>query len=285
MSEQRTGAVCAAGRRPGDRGGGFTLVELLVVIAIISLLVTIMMPALSGVIESARRTKCAASLNGIGKALATYENTYTSYPYVPLHGAGWGVQVGGNRSVDPAGETATSRNPSSCLYLLVQERLCVAGMFVCPSAKELPVREAGRFWDFAGGTAVSYSLMNPYGAERYFNPGEGAAPILADAGPYFDPATGLRNNVGVVDLPNADEEAIRRGNSPNHLRAGQNVCLVGGSVKFEPRADVGVDLDNIYTRADESDGTDPRGSIPAPGSDGSAEDQGPAGWLDSYLVP
>ena len=265
--------------------GGFTLIELLVVIAIIALLVTIMVPAMGAIQEMARRAMCAANLRGMGTALATYEGANKSYPYVPLNGAGWGVEIGASRDIDPADGGAHGRNPTSCLYLLVQGRYCQAEMFVCPSTKEAAKAESSRWWDFAGGEAISYALMAPYGPERNFDTGEGAAPILADASPYFDPATGLRNGADVVDCTTADSAAIERGNSPNHKRHGQTVALIGGSARFHRRADVGVDLDNIYTRADEDEGTDGRGSIPAAGADGLAGDQGPAGALDAYLVP
>ena len=107
---------------------------------------------------------------------------------------------------------------------------------------------------------------------------------MADASPYFDPATGLRNEVDLVNWGDGGGSGSA-GNSPNHGGKGQNVAIVGGATKWRRRADVGVNRDNIYTRADDADGTDSGGSIPPPLPDGLAEDQGPAGSLDSYLVP
>jgi len=267
------------------RGAGFTLVELMVVVAIISVLVAILAPAVAHAMELARRAKCAANLDGVGTVLAMYETEHKKYPFVPTGGAGWGVAIGSGRTVDPAGGGAVGRSPSSCLYELVRIEMTTGGIFVCPSAKEAAKREAGEYWDFADGTTISYAVMNPYGSARRFDGAAGAVvPLVADSSPYFDPATGLRNAVDVVDLDTDDVARIRRGNSPNHRGLGQNIMVAGGSTEWVDRADVGCDLDNVYTRADGPDGTDRHGSIPAAGADASAADQGPAGADDSYLV-
>jgi len=274
----------ARGARAGGTAGGFTLVELLVVVGIIALLVTILGPTLSVALELARRSKCATNLHGIGRGLTLYHTAHGTYPYVPTNGAGWGVAIGTSRGIDPAGAAANPRSPSSCLYELVRLKRCPAAMFVCPSSREADKPEAGTYWDFPDGTTVSYALMDPYGPERRFDAAAaGDMPIMADSSPYFDPKTGRRNDAPVVDLAGADNDAARDGNSPNHDRDGQNVAVVGGSTAWRERADVGCDLDNIYTRAGD-DGTDRKGSLPDPGPDADAPDQGPAGRYDSYLV-
>ena len=55
---------------------GFTLVELLVVIAIISLLVSILLPALNKVKEQAKNLVCATNLKGLVVAWTTYASSY-----------------------------------------------------------------------------------------------------------------------------------------------------------------------------------------------------------------
>jgi prepilin-type N-terminal cleavage/methylation domain-containing protein len=58
----------------------FTLVELLVVIAIIGVLVSMLLPAVQMVRESARRTTCQNNLRQLGIAVINYETTLNQYP-------------------------------------------------------------------------------------------------------------------------------------------------------------------------------------------------------------
>ena len=68
---------------PGDRRRlrrGVSLIELLVVIAIIAALTALLLPAIQGARESARKSRCQGNLKQIGTALAHYESGAERYP-------------------------------------------------------------------------------------------------------------------------------------------------------------------------------------------------------------
>lgn len=72
---------CAYYKRSNDIIHGFTLIELLVVVAIISVLVALLLPALTSARDAARTAVCSANQKQIGTAILTYANDYhDSFP-------------------------------------------------------------------------------------------------------------------------------------------------------------------------------------------------------------
>lgn len=74
---------------------GFTLVELLVVIAIIGILIGMLLPAVQGVREAARRSACMNNLRQLALGCLNYESSLQRFPEgcVMGQGAGWSAFI------------------------------------------------------------------------------------------------------------------------------------------------------------------------------------------------
>jgi prepilin-type N-terminal cleavage/methylation domain-containing protein len=143
------------------RRAGFTLIELLVVIAIVGVLVSMLMPAIQKIRESANRMVCQSNLRQIGIALHGYHTTKGVFPpgYTDLNtdpsstpdndlGPGWGwcsyllpyvEQDNLCEQIDFSQGVGLGSNAAPC-----QTRIPI---FQCPSD---PVQQNFNIWTFHG---------------------------------------------------------------------------------------------------------------------------------------
>lgn len=97
-------------QRVSLRARAFTLIELLVVIAIIAVLISILMPALSGAKQEGSRAKCISNMRTIAQTAAAYSTDDENSVFGPVHrchccfsGEGYFEYGGGPGTADFAG--------------------------------------------------------------------------------------------------------------------------------------------------------------------------------------
>jgi prepilin-type N-terminal cleavage/methylation domain-containing protein len=176
------------------RCAGFTLIELLVVIAIIAILMALLLPAVQGAREAARRTQCKNNLKQFGLALHNYHDVFDTFPpgmrfrnkeYEPVGGAFFSLLP----YLDQANVTFTI-DPSLEWFMIPPAMAQqVLPLFVCPSDPApnptfYPVIEAAGFP--CGGTTAnsSYALNLGVNDAICHSPGVGAPPVTPQSGVF-----------------------------------------------------------------------------------------------------
>ena len=186
------------------RRGGFTLVEMLVVIAIIGMLMSLLMPAVTRVRESARRVACKSNLREIGLACHMYAGEFEEcFPNASRIAPSTATEFA---DLPPDGASPGGNNPANLLgfaslRLLVPAYLETPRIFKCRSG-EANWREM-----FPKGTLTESSSSY-----------------------WYDPRHKLTHR-GMVVL--AGDKRARKGNScESHGGHGGNFLFIDGHVEW-----------------------------------------------------
>jgi len=231
------------------RSAAFTLIELLIVMAILGVLVTMLVPVITGQIEKARRTSCQASLHAIGRKMVEYAHAHKGR--FPCWGQIWtGYDKVGNERSLPFVSGAYGSNSRS-LWLLVREDYLPADAFRCisdPRWHDVDQGWSEGFYDFkdAGSLSYSYNHSSIHPTRTNVTPtmlDKTSRALIADRIPLL-PAEADDTIVTLDTSPGLDA------NSPNHGGDGQNVLFPNGRVTWTTTPLVGVLNDNIWTYND-----------------------------------
>ena len=196
---------------------GFTLIELLIVIAIIGILAGILLPALSRVRESGRRTHCTSNLRQIGMGLIMYSNE--------------------NNETFPTGATAMT-----ALNKLYPDYVSERKAFKCPSDNLVTDVENA---NITAGDAFEKDECS-YGYDGTHTPADDPGVAIAGDRPTNNPA----NNPKDKRSPNHGGTVNPAGN--NDIDGdGQNLVYIDGHVEWVATqtagwTDAAGNRDNVY---------------------------------------
>jgi prepilin-type N-terminal cleavage/methylation domain-containing protein/prepilin-type processing-associated H-X9-DG protein len=151
--------------RPHGSNSAFTLIELLVVISIISLLIAILLPALSSAQSVARMTQCASNQRQIGVAAANYTTDDKNEAVQPFQAGGNGFRVNLLELYLDRGRVPTSAGATTRVF---------SQAFNCPENPAAPIADA------TGGYSQSLMSYRPNQHLVVSNPTASAGSQIVD---------------------------------------------------------------------------------------------------------
>ena len=236
----------------------FSLIEVLVVIGIIGILLAILLPTMEHVRHKAYIADCASNLRQLGQALATYCNenrgNYPRTAYV----AGAPIAKGtGTNAADPfvAAPTGPSANDVTApWFLLMRAEKLPPELMLCPynDVNEFKPDRAnpqthGNFTDYK--INLGYSFANPYpdasATEKGYHLTSRTTAEFAVAADR-NPGNGNKNDDVLAPAPGSPWSVMKKGNSENHEKDGQNVLYGDGHVDWHASLFAGVRDDNVF---------------------------------------
>jgi prepilin-type processing-associated H-X9-DG protein len=146
------------------------MIELLVVLSIVGLLIALLLPAIQGAREAARRVKCADNLRQMGLALATYHDALGSLPMgyvawanpdpqVTAPGWGWAMMLLAQLEQGAVYASANLSLPVEDPANLTTRQVAL-NTFICPSDRDSGLYMATR----SDGSPIGEFYTNSYAA-------------------------------------------------------------------------------------------------------------------------